>query len=143
MSSAGAKLVRAAAKGDDAKVKRLLKAKVDANSSEKNENGVGGITALQEACANGHVGAVAAARDAAAAAAVDEVLHPRGDGHRLGRRPEHLLVRQAVALCLEEQRSLGAEQGAELVGGVLGARRDREELLAAARPQPRALVKPA
>ena len=59
---------------------------------------------------------VAAARDAAAAAAVDEVLHPRGDGHRLGRRPEHLLVRQAVALCLEEQRGLGAEQGAELVG---------------------------
>ena len=32
MSSDGAKLLRAAAAGDDAKVKRLLKAKVDANS---------------------------------------------------------------------------------------------------------------
>ena len=46
------------------------------------------------------------------------------------------------ARSLEEQRGLSAEQGAELVGGVLGARRDREELLAAARPQPCALVKP-
>ena len=57
MSSDGAKLVRAARTGDDAKVKRLLKAKVDVNHGEL-INGRGGVTALQVACANGHVGAV-------------------------------------------------------------------------------------
>ena len=46
MSSDAAKLVRAAAKGDDAKVKRLLKAKADVMSTAG-----AGITALQEACA--------------------------------------------------------------------------------------------
>ena len=45
MSSDGAKLVRAAAKGDDAKVKRLLKAKVDVNYGETID-GRSGITAL-------------------------------------------------------------------------------------------------
>ena len=55
MSSDGAKLVRAGWKGDDAKVKRLLKAKVDVNSTAT----VGGMlfTALQQACCTGHVGA--------------------------------------------------------------------------------------
>ena len=57
MSSDGAKLLRAAAAGDDAKVKRLLKAKVDVNHGEL-ISGRGGVTALQVACANGHVGAV-------------------------------------------------------------------------------------
>ena len=46
MLSDGAKLVLAAAKGDDAKVKRLLKAKADVNSSVVNNIGVVG-TALQ------------------------------------------------------------------------------------------------
>ena len=49
MSSDGAKLVRAASWGDDAKVKRLLKAKVDVNAGVDNGNGVAGFTALQEA----------------------------------------------------------------------------------------------
>ena len=58
MSSDGAKLVRAASKGDAAKVKRLLKAKVDVNHGDKGEEGSSGITALQEACMSGHVGVV-------------------------------------------------------------------------------------
>ena len=49
MSSDGAKLVRAAGVGDDAKVKRLLKAKVDVDYGEK-------VTPLQAACCEGHVG---------------------------------------------------------------------------------------
>ena len=57
MSSDGAKLVRAAAAGDDAKVKRLLKAKVDVDSTVINPiGGVYSCTALQAACNNGHVG---------------------------------------------------------------------------------------
>ena len=59
MSSDGAKLVLAAQKGDDAKVKRLLKAKADVNIGLTNlANGTSGITALHEACTYGHVGAV-------------------------------------------------------------------------------------
>ena len=58
MSSDAAKLVRAAGAGDDAKVKRLLKARVDVNHGDEGEEGSSGITALQEACMNGHVGAV-------------------------------------------------------------------------------------
>ena len=58
MSSDGAKLVLAAAKGDDAKVKRLLKAKADVNSTVTGPKGRGAVTALHEACLNGHVGAV-------------------------------------------------------------------------------------
>ena len=58
MSSDGAKLVRAAAAGDDAKVKRLLKARADVNSTMTGERGTTGITALQNACVNGQVGAV-------------------------------------------------------------------------------------
>ena len=54
MSSDGAKLVRAASKGDDAKVKRLLKAKVDVNYNMIGE--AGGITPLYAACGLGHVG---------------------------------------------------------------------------------------
>ena len=57
MSSDGAKLLRAAAKGDDAKVKRLLKAKADVNAAETLD-GVSGIKALHAASANGHVGSV-------------------------------------------------------------------------------------
>ena len=56
MLSDGAKLVRAAAKGDDAKVKRLLKAKADVDNAIT-LRGVSGSTALQAACNNGHVGA--------------------------------------------------------------------------------------
>jgi ankyrin repeat protein len=56
MSSDNAKLVLAASKGNDAKVKRLLKAKVDVDAGVVNGNGVAGITALQEACAHGHEG---------------------------------------------------------------------------------------
>ena len=56
MSSDGAKLVWAAQKGGDAKVKRLLKAKVDVNSTITHD-GVSGVTALQTACSNGHIGA--------------------------------------------------------------------------------------
>ena len=48
-----AERVRAAGVGDDAKVKRLLKAKVGVNSTI---GGVNGCTALQAACNNGHVG---------------------------------------------------------------------------------------
>ena len=55
MSSDGAKLVRAAGAGDDAKVKRLLKAKVDVNETHTLE-GVG-TAALHAACIRGHVGA--------------------------------------------------------------------------------------
>ena len=91
MSRDGAKLVRAALAGDDAKVKRLLKAKADVDFGVENAMGVSGCTALQDACLNGSVGAV------------------------------RLLLKSKAT----------------------GARRDREELLAAARPQPRALVKPA
>ena len=54
MASDGAKLVRAARAGDDAKVKRLLKAKVDVDHVE---GSIYGITALRTACFNGHVGA--------------------------------------------------------------------------------------
>ena len=57
MSSDGAKLVRAAATGNDAKVKRLLKAKVDVDSACTLE-GVKGATALFAGCGWGHVGAV-------------------------------------------------------------------------------------
>ena len=53
MSSDGAKLVRAASKGDDAKVKRLLRAKVDVNFGGSGHCS----TALQQACCKGHVGA--------------------------------------------------------------------------------------
>ena len=60
MASDGAKLARAAQAGDDAKVKRLLKAKVDVNAAEFMD-GVSGVMALHAACANGHVGAEAAA----------------------------------------------------------------------------------
>ena len=58
MSSDALKLVKAAAAGDDAKVKRLLKAKVDVNYGETNPEGVSGITALMRAGGHGHVGAV-------------------------------------------------------------------------------------
>ena len=58
MSSDGAKLVRAAGAGDDAKVKRLLKAKVDVNHGEEGDEGSSGITALQATCTYGHVGVV-------------------------------------------------------------------------------------
>ena len=52
------KLVHAARKGDDAKVKRLLKAKADVDSMVTGDygNAVKG-TALLAACTNGHVGA--------------------------------------------------------------------------------------
>ena len=59
MSSDYAKLsplLRAAGAGDDAKVKRLLKARADVNGAFT-VRGVGGTTALQAACNNGHVGA--------------------------------------------------------------------------------------
>ena len=58
MASDGAKLIHYAQVGDDAKVKRLLKARVDVNHGDQGEEGSSGITALQEACMNGHVGAV-------------------------------------------------------------------------------------
>ena len=51
------KLVIAAAKGNEAKVKRLLKAKADVNSTAVNKRGSAG-TALQVSCGNGHVGTV-------------------------------------------------------------------------------------
>ena len=54
MSSDGAKLVLAGRKGDDAKVKRLLKAKVDVNSTAM----VGdwsGVTALEAALSLIHI----------------------------------------------------------------------------------------
>ena len=51
MLSDAAKLVRAAGKGDDAKVKRLLKAKADVDYV------IDGYTALRTACFSGHVGA--------------------------------------------------------------------------------------
>ena len=51
MSSDGAKLVRAAETGNDAKVKRLLKAKVDVDFGVTRRDS--GITALQEACGQG------------------------------------------------------------------------------------------
>ena len=57
MSSDGYKLLRAAAVGDDAKVKRLLKAKADVNCDLTNPEGVSGITVLMMACGHGHVGA--------------------------------------------------------------------------------------
>jgi len=57
MSSDGEKLVRAAAKGDDAKVKRLLKAKVDVDGTVPIK-GVSSCSALSMACLGGHVGAV-------------------------------------------------------------------------------------
>ena len=55
MSSDAAKLVRAAGAGDDAKVKRLLKAKVNVDSGIT-ESGVSGLSALHKACAFGQVG---------------------------------------------------------------------------------------
>ena len=58
MSSDGAKLVRAAGAGDDAKVKRLLKAKADVNYGVTGNDGGSKLTALQEACIYGQVGAV-------------------------------------------------------------------------------------
>ena len=58
-ASDSGKLLRAAGAGDDAKVKRLLKAKADVNIGLTNlANGTSGITALHEACTYGHVGAV-------------------------------------------------------------------------------------
>ena len=62
--SDGEKLFRAAGAGDDAKVKRLLKAKADVNfgCSRKGWSGDGksftvtGVTALQAACGRGHLG---------------------------------------------------------------------------------------
>ena len=58
MSSDGAKLVRAAQAGDDAKVKRLLKAKADVDECAPVEgvNGYRLCTALTAACANANVG---------------------------------------------------------------------------------------
>ena len=57
MASDGAKLVRAAQAGDDAKVKRLLKAKADVDYGTVAVSGdVTGITALQAACGRGHLG---------------------------------------------------------------------------------------
>ena len=57
MLSDGEKLVRAAAKGDDAKVKRLLKANVDVNIGLANDKDANAnITALMEASSYGHVG---------------------------------------------------------------------------------------
>ena len=52
------KLVHAARKGDDAKVKRLLKAKADVDSivPADSRDAIEG-TALHAACRNGHVGA--------------------------------------------------------------------------------------
>ena len=58
MSSDGDKLVRAATVGDDAKVKRLLKARADVNSSMTGDRGATGITVLQNASHHGQVGAV-------------------------------------------------------------------------------------
>ena len=55
MSSDGAKLIHAAGAGNDAKVKRLLKAKVDVDAAHKLE-GIAGTTALHAACGYGHVG---------------------------------------------------------------------------------------
>jgi ankyrin repeat protein len=56
MSSDAAKLVRAAGAGDDAVVKRLLKAKADVDVACVNDTGdFGTITALQAACATGQV----------------------------------------------------------------------------------------
>ena len=59
MSSDAAKLVHAARKGDDAKVKRLLKAKADVDEFAPVEgvNGYRLCTALTAACANANVGA--------------------------------------------------------------------------------------
>ncbi len=54
MLSDGAKLVRAAQAGDDAKVKRLLKAKVDVNAITTLDGE--SATALQAASWHGHVG---------------------------------------------------------------------------------------
>ena len=62
MSSDGAKLVHAARVGDDAKVKRLLKAKVDVNYGVDGTEGCTGITALHEACVSGQAGAVRPAK---------------------------------------------------------------------------------
>ena len=55
MSSDNAKLVLAASKGNDAKVKRLLKAKVDVNyaAAWQDRNFT---TALLQACSFNHVG---------------------------------------------------------------------------------------
>ena len=52
MLSDAQKLVKAAGAGDDAKVKRLLKAKADVNYRDTD-----GITALHAACHYGHLGA--------------------------------------------------------------------------------------
>ena len=52
MSSDALKFVRAAAKGDDAKVKRLLKAKADVNHAI-----IEGSNPLHAACMYGHEGA--------------------------------------------------------------------------------------
>ena len=49
MSSDGEKLVVAARAGNDAKVKRLLKAKADVNYGITSEKGTAGITALHTA----------------------------------------------------------------------------------------------
>ena len=49
MSPARKKLLRAAQAGDDAKVKRLLKAKVDVNASVASKSGKSGLTALHTA----------------------------------------------------------------------------------------------
>ena len=56
MASDGAKLVLAASQGNDAKVRRLLKAKVDVNYGctrvDFSGDTVTGVTALQAACSS-------------------------------------------------------------------------------------------
>ena len=54
MSSDAAKLVHAAMKGNDAKVRRLLKAKADANAFDTEAGWT--RSALLSACGDGHVG---------------------------------------------------------------------------------------
>lgn len=63
MLSDGEKLVRAAAKGDDAKVKRLLKANVDVNIGLANDKDANAnITALMEAATDARERTVCASR---------------------------------------------------------------------------------
>ena len=71
MSSNGEKLMRAAGAGDDAKVKRLLKAKADVNAADTLRGT--SFTALQAACTGGHVGVVRLLLKAKAA--MDQLIH--------------------------------------------------------------------
>ena len=57
MASDGAKLFLAAQTANDAKVKRLLKAKVDVDYGTTRLD-ITGVTALQAACGRGHLGVV-------------------------------------------------------------------------------------